>query len=224
MSVYMTEEEQLERIKKWWQRYNGIITVTLSIVLLAMAGFKYWNWHQEKVTQQASNAYEHLMLAFSNQDNKSVRGYASELINNYGNTVYADAARLTLAKLYVAREKYPRAQAELSYVASHSKMTVLADVAKIRLARLYSSEKAYDKALDELATIQDAIYTPVVNELRGDIYAAKGHYKQAISYYHKAIQQIQTNGMGNLFLEMKTNELAALTQSKKAENSTTQTV
>jgi predicted negative regulator of RcsB-dependent stress response len=223
MSVYMTEAEQLERIKKWWQQYNGIITVSLSILLLVIAGFKYWNWHQEKVTQQASNAYEHLMLAFSNQDNKSVRGYASELINNYGSTVYADAARLTLAKLYVAREKYPRAQEALSYVATHSKMVALADVAKIRLARLYSSDKSYDKAIAELATIQDVVYMPVVNELRGDIYAAKGQYSQAIAYYRKAIQQIQTNGMGNLFLEMKTNDLAAFTQSKKAEKVELQT-
>ncbi len=218
MSVYMTEAEQLEVIKKWWTRYNGIITVTLSIVLLMIAGYKYWNWHQEKVNQQASSTYEHLMLAFSNQDNKSVRGYANELIINYGRTVYADAARLALAKLYVGREKYPRAREELEYVASHSKMTALVDVAKIRLARLLVAEKSYDKALSELATIDGTDYLPVVNELRGDIFAATGRYQQAVSSYRKAISGVQTNGMGNLFLEMKTNELAALTQSMKSDN------
>ncbi len=215
MSVYMTEEEQLEAIKKWWNKYNGIITVLFSITLLIISGCKYWNWHQEKVNQQASNAYEHMMLAFSNQDVKGVRSYANQLVNSYGKTVYADAARLTLAKLYVTREKYTQARQELEYVSTHAKMQALADVAKIRLARLLAAEKSYDLALAELAKVQDKSYSPVVNELRGDIYTATGKYQDAVAFYRKAMTEVQTNGMGNLFLEMKTNELAALTQSKK---------
>lgn len=222
MSVYMTEEEQLEAIKKWWQKYSNVITVILSLVLLTVAGFKYWNWHEAKISMQASNAYEHLMVAFSNQDNKSVRSYANQLINEYGDTVYADAARLTLAKLFVTREKYEKARENLEYVAKNSKMTALKQVAKIRIARLFAAEKAYDKALAELTTVDDMAYMPVVNELKGDIYAATGKYQQAIISYKEAITEVRTNGMGNLFLEMKTNELAALTQSMKTENSVLQ--
>lgn len=218
MSVYMTEAEQLEAIKKWWGRYNNIIIVFLSVILLAMSGYKYWNWHEEKVNQQASNAYEQMMLAFSNQDNRAVRGYANQLLNDYDQTVYADAARLTLAKLYVLREKYAQAHNALDYVATHSKMNALQQIAKIRLARLLAAEKSYDKALQELGKIDSKVYMPVVNELRGDIYAATGQYQQAVVAYRKAITEVHTNGMGNLFLEMKTNELAAMTQSMKADN------
>lgn len=215
MSVYMTEAEQLEAIKKWWQRYSNIILVVLSVIMLTISGFKYWNWHEDKITQQASSAYEHLMLAFSNQDNKGVRAYANQLTTDYGNTVYADAARLTLAKLYVLREKYSKAEAELDHVATHSKMVTLQQVAKIRLARLLAAEKSYDKALAELTKVENSAYLPVVNELRGDIYAATGQYQQAVLSYRKAISEVQKHGMGNLFLEMKTNELAAMAQSMK---------
>ena len=218
MSIYMTEDEQVEVLKQWWKRYNGIITVLFSIVLLIMAGFKYWTWHEEKVTQQASNTYEHLMLAFSNHDNKASRGYAKQLITDYGHTVYADAARLTLAKLYVSREKYNLAEKELIYVAAHSKMSALQQVARIRLARLLAADKAYDKALDELAKVKDQTYLPVINELKGDIYAATGRYEQAVSFYRQAINDVQTKGMGNLFLEMKTNELAALYTASSIKN------
>ena len=218
MSIYMTEDEQVEALKRWWKRYNGIITVLFSVVLLIMAGFKYWTWHEEKVTQQASNTYEHLMLAFSNHDNKGIRGYANQLITDYGNTVYADAARLTLAKLYVARENYTRAQDQLIYVASHSKMPALQQVAMIRLARIFAANKAYDKALVELAKVKDTTYLPVVNELKGDIYAATGRYEQAVSFYRQAISDVQTKGMGNLFLEMNTNELAALYSAPTIKN------
>lgn len=212
MSVYMTEEEQIDVLKRWWQRYNGIITVLLSIILLIVAAVRYWSWHQEKVTFQASNAYEHMMLAFSNQDNKAVRGYANQLLTHYNRTVYADAARLTLAKLYVVREKYDQARVTLEYVATHSKMMALADVAKIRLARLYVSEKNYDQALKELALVHERTYYPVVHELKGDIYSATGRYQDAANFYREAIQEVQNQGMGNLFLEMKTNALTSLTK------------
>ena len=223
MSVYMTEAEQLEAIKKWWMRYNNIIIVILSLVLLAISGYKYWNWHEEKINQQASNAYEQMMVAFSNQDNRSVRSYASQLLNDYDQTIYADVARLTLAKLYVSHEKYSKAQEALEYVANHSKMLTLQEIAKIRLARILATEKSYDKALEELSKVDSVVYLPVVNELRGDIYAATGQYQQAVIAYRKAITEVQTNGMGNLFLEMKTNELAAMTQSMKADSSKSQT-
>ncbi len=223
MSVYMTEAEQLEAIKKWWKRYNNLITIVLSVVLLAISGFKYWNWHQEKISQQASNAYEHLMLSLSNQDNRGVRGYANQLLKDYGQTIYADAARLTLAKLYVVREKYPKAQEELEYVATHSKMVALQQIARIRLARLLAANQSYTKALNELSQVDGTVYLPVVNELRGDIYAATKQYPKAVNFYRKAISEVQTNGMGNLFLEMKTNELVAMTQSKKIDDGKSET-
>lgn len=224
MSVYMTETEQLEAIKKWWKRYNNVIIVSLSVILFLMSGYKYWNWHREKINQQASMAYEHLMLAFSNQDNRGVRAFANQLITDYSQTVYADAAHLTLAKLYVAREKYSAAKKELHAVLEHSKMDVLQELAKIRLARLLATEKSYDLALNELNKIDSTAYLPLVNELRGDILEAKGLHQEAVASYREALSQVQKKGMGNLFLEMKTTELLALTHSMKKEENNTKTV
>lgn len=209
----MTEEEQLKAIKHWWQRHNNKITIMLSIILLIVAGFKYWNWHEDKINQQASNTYEQLMVAFSNQDNKAIRAYANQLTKEYGNTVYADVARLTLAKLYATRGKYQQSQDQLSVVAKNSKVLSLKQIAKIRMVRLLVAEKSYDKALSELSQVDDVTYMPVINELKGDIYVAKGLYQEAFVAYRQAIVEVRTHGIGNAFLEMKTNELATLTQS-----------
>lgn len=211
MSVYMTEAEQIAAIKKWWQRYSTYITLVLSVIMLTVAAYRYWHWHQEKIAQQASNAYEHLMQSLSNQDNKGVRSYASLLLKEYNDTIYADAARLTLAKLLVAKENYSQAEEMLNQVSTHCNMLALKQIAQVRLARLLTAEKSYDKALGALTRIDGAIYEPVVNELRGDIYAATGQYDQAISAYRKAMAVTQAKGVGNAFLEMKTNELAAMT-------------
>lgn len=213
MSVYMTEEEQLEAIKTWWRNYSTLITIMLSIVLLILSGYKYWHWHQQKVMTEASNAYEHFMLAFSNQDNKSIKSYANQLTKEYNHSIYAYAARLTRAKLYVAKGNFNKASELLEYVADHCPAKPLKDVARIRIARLYTAQKSYDKALAALNKINDLVYLSVINELKGDIYTATGQYQQAMAYYKKANSEVRTQGMGNLYLEMKTNELAALVQS-----------
>jgi predicted negative regulator of RcsB-dependent stress response len=212
MSAYMTEEDQLEAIKKWWNRYSNMIAIVLALLLFIIAGFKYWNWHQAKVKVGASNAYEHLMVAFANQDKLSVQSYANQLINDYGQSVYADAAHLILAKLFIADDDYKKAKESLDYVAKHSPMQALKQVATIRIARLLVAEKEYDKALAKLTNVIDTAYMPVINELKGDIFTAKGQYQQALLSYKEAIAGVHTHGIGNTFLELKTNELAALTE------------
>ncbi|MCL5273019.1 MAG: tetratricopeptide repeat protein, partial [Gammaproteobacteria bacterium] len=57
---------------------------------------------------------------------------------------------------------------------------------------------------------------------KGDIYGATGKYQEAISSYRLAIDEVKTNGMGNLFLEMKTNELASKNQSVITDEKNTQ--
>lgn len=224
MSVYMTEEEQIEAIKKWWKRYSTLITIVFSLILLSISGYKYWNWHQSKIGTQASNTYERLMVAFSNQDNKSVRAYANQLITEYGNTTYAHAARLTLAKLYVSHDRFDKALENLQFVSNNSPLKVLRQVAKIRIARLMAAQKEYDKALSELNAVEDVAYMPLVNELKGDIFAATGKYQQAVVSYKEAMTAVRTQGMGNLYLEMKSNELAALFSNAGLKDSIKQTV
>lgn len=209
MSVYMTEEEQLQAIKSWWKKNNGIILTIVTIMLLIVAGYRYWNWYSEGQKVQASVAYEHLMVALSNKDNKVVRAYANQIIENHNHTVYSDIAHLTLAKLWIAKDKLDEANMEFKIVADESKMPALKQVAKLRLSRVLAMKKDYNAALNVLSVVDDNAYGLIINELKGDIYAKSGEYKKAISYYKLAMNEAKSHNMGNLFLEMKTNELEA---------------
>lgn len=212
MSIYMTEDEQIAAIKAWWKRYNSVIIISVSVLMLTLSGLKLWSAHKEKIVQQASNTYELFVVAYSNHDNKAVRGYASQLIKEYGQTVYADAARLTLAKLYAEKTDYVKAGAQLSQVAERSKVSTLKQIAKIRLARIFVAQKLYDQALAQLSDMNDTTYLPVINELKGDIYVAQQQYSQAATMYQNALSEIQAKGLSNPFLEMKNNQLATRIQ------------
>lgn len=202
-SVYMTEVEQIEMIKTWWKRHHRVIIISLSIILLLTSGARYWQWHQEKRTEDASNAYEHLMVAFSSKDSESIQAYAQQLVTHYSGTVYADTARLLQAKLALSEDDLVQAKAKLKEVAAQSKFAILADVARIRLARILLHEKEYAAALQELDAVKSTNYVALQSELRGDIYYAQGKFQQAHQAYQLAKTDIEKSGINNLFLEMK---------------------
>ena len=224
MSVYMTEAEQLETIKKWWLRHQSFITIILSIVLLAVAGYRYWNWHMEKTTQQASAAYENMMVAVSTHDDKSAQSYANQLIANHEQTIYAMTAHLTLAKIFISQEKNAKAREELAYVAHHAKDSPLKPIATIRLSRLLLSKHHYDKALAELATLNGSTYMPVINELKGDVFSAMGDYSKAVTAYQTALKDGEVMGVYNHFLEMKLDAVAVKVEPKVAVGTASHTV
>lgn len=210
MNIYLNEHEQWIALKKWWQKYNAIVLIVFSLVLLSVSGIKYWKWHQEKNLQLASNIYERMMLAASNQEPKQIKRYASDLVKNYPASIYSDAARLTLAKVAVSNNEYKEALSQLKWVSEHSKTPELADVAKIRLARLWLLHQKYKKSLAILKGMNSKAYLPLVDELRGDIYTSMNQFDKAVDYYRKALSEVQNYGVGNLFLEMKSNDLKAL--------------
>lgn len=224
MSVYMTEAEQLETIKKWWLRHQSVITIILSIVLVAVAGYRYWNWHMEKTTQQASTGYENMMVAVSAHDDKAAQSYANQLIANHEKTIYAMTAHLTLAKIFISQENYAKAREELAYVAHHAKDSPLKPIATIRLARLLLSQHHYDKALAELTTLDGSTYMPVINELKGDVYSAMGDYPKAVASYQIALKDGEVMGVYNRFLEMKIDAVAVKVKPNVAVGTASRTV
>lgn len=223
MSVYMTEEEQIEALKKWWKKYSNTIIITFSIILLTLAGYKYWSWNRENTQLLASNTYEHMMLSFSNQESDKVKSYANKLVEDYSKTIYADVAHLTLAKQYIDKGDVTHGKKELKTVIDQGNTKAIKQIASIRMARVLLSEKKYNQALKQLEDVKYESFEPMINELRGDIYAATGKYPQAYSAYKKAISAAQSQGIGNLFLELKTNELAAVTHSFIKDNNQSQT-
>lgn len=209
MSAYMTEEEQLERIKQWWKQYGTAVTTFVSILLILWSGYKYWGWHQEKVLGEASKVYENLIYAASKEDDKSLRAFAHQLIQEYPKTIYAEIARLSLAKFYAEHGQRVKAKEELAAVSSRMDRRVFKELAEIRKARILITEKSYDEALALLKSINNSPFNPIIHELEGDVYAVSPHQLvQALVSYQLALGEVQMLGLTNHFLEMKINDLA----------------
>lgn len=210
MTTYMTEEEQIERIKKWWSQYGNIVLIFITILMLIFLCFRYWNWHHAKITTAASNTYEKLMISVSNNDQPATQAYAKELTNNYKNTIYAHSAYLMLAKLNIEKQNFAQAKKELEEIKGTNKFS---SIAKLRLARILVMENNLDMALSILNSIKGDTYLPLINEMRGDIYTQMKRYTEASKAYQQALTDQRLQGISHTFLEMKNNEISTLISS-----------
>lgn len=207
MTVYMSEEEQVEMLKSWWKKYGNIITIMISLILLTIAGVRYWNWHKNSIDQQASTIYERMMVAYANNDYKQIKSNSQRLIDDFSSTIYADVANLTLAKVDVTREKYKTAKKSLARVITNSKSPIMINIARIRMARLLLNEKKYEDAKHEINKVTDKSLLSIVHEIEGDISFAQNKREDAIEHYKEAMLEVEKIGGGNVFLEMKSNSL-----------------
>ena len=214
MSLYLTEEQQLQSLKKWWINYQKPILISALLIIVILGSFKYFFWQKEKASNQASILYEQLIFAVSLHDNKRVIALANTITNNYPKTIYKDASLFILAKEYIVlsredmkRNYYKRALNALQQIVLTSSKPAFQQVAKIRRAKILNYLKLYSQALEELDVIVDSSYLPSIEELQGDINYAQKRWKVAYSKYLQARGLCKKQNLQNAFLEMKIHEL-----------------
>ena len=84
--------------------------------------------------------------------------------------------------------------------------------AQIRLARILLAEKKYDEALQQVNVINSPHYKIVVEELKGDIYVAKGDTANARTAYSIAMAELDQSASNTSprmrdFLQIKLDDL-----------------
>lgn len=207
MNIYQTEIEQTEVIKKWLKQYGYWIAFIILAILFIVGGQHLWTQHTQKLESQASDRYQQLMLSFANGDDTLVNTQADDLIAHYPQTIYAQAAALTQAKLSVLHRQYPQALSHLNYVIIHGKNTAFRQVARLRSAKILLNEQQYEKALSLLETVDDSAYLAAIDEIKGDIYIALNDPAKARTFYLKAMKSFSKAGLTSPFVEMKFNEI-----------------
>jgi predicted negative regulator of RcsB-dependent stress response len=203
----LEEQEQLEALKAWWKRWGNIVTFGLSAVLIAVAGWQYWQHHNTKQATEAAGIYDNMSQAVEAGDMKAVKEQGALLIDKYGSTPYATRAALFLAALNVQSKDAKSAKAQLEWVIEHTKEAAVKDVARLRLAGLLLDEKQYDATLKQLGSAHSDAFAPRFDDLKGDVYLAQGKTSEARAAYSAAYAKLkETNPMRGV-VEMKLDSL-----------------
>jgi len=203
VSVYETEEQQIETLRRWWKLYGTTVVISVLLTIAAIFGWRYWQMRELRIASEASLGYEHMISGIVQKDTDLVKRQANHLMKEYSRTPYASLAALTLAKQAVVNKQYNKANNHLQWVINNSPVPSLKQTARIRFARVLLSQKKNSKALNILAKVDDKNFLGEILEVQGDIFSAEGKAVQAKKAYEQAIAELEKTDTVRPILQMK---------------------
>lgn len=215
MEAYVTEEQQVEAIKKWFNKYSDILSWIIFAILAIALAVKYWWHHQEVVAKQASELYETMLLGVEQKEEATIKNQAETLIKEDPRSTYATFAAYTLASQAVDQQNNELAAEQLQWAMEHAKQADFSSLARVRLMRLLISQDKLPEALALYDEKKGNAYAPIMEELKGDILLKQNDREGAKVAYQKAYELAPKEEMVGIFLKLKLEELGAVTS--KAE-------
>ncbi|WP_226662656.1 YfgM family protein [Microbulbifer aggregans] len=227
MADHLTEEEQIESIKRWWKE-NG--TGIVSGVVLALAAYFGWQWWQGKArgdAEAASNVYQSFVEAVSanegKPDNKQLttaQSLARELKDDYAKRIYAAQASLRLAALAAEKNDLETAAKELQWVIDNTGDDALKYVATRRLAAVKAARGEEKEALALLSGKVPSEFAALYAETRGDILVQQGDKEAARKAYIEArTQLLPEQASAGQLLALKLESLGGAAEEESAKES-----
>ena len=217
MAEHLTEEEQVEALKRWWNENWLSIVLPVALVLVGYFGWNGWNNHQLAEAQVASDKFEGLSAAaevepgaaMSAEQKLTVSELAQALVAEHDDTLYADMANLLLAKLHVEDNQLDEAAARLEMVVDNGANESISQLAKARLARVVSAQGDNEAALALVSSASSQAYKALFAEIRGDIYLAQGDEGAAHTAYADALRALPASEFNRTsFIQLKQDSVA----------------
>lgn len=208
MAYDLEEQEELDVLKDWWKRNGNTVLWGVTAVFVAFAGFRGWQYYQQKQSYEASARYEAL-AQLDISDIKNIRSVSGQLMEKYSGTSYAARAALLAAKANYEAHDAKSAKAQLQWAIEHSKEEQVRGIAQLQLAAILLEEKQYDAALKALSDKHNAAFDGLFADLRGDILAAQGKTADAKAAYKDALGKLDEKGRYRRFTEHKLEALGS---------------
>ncbi len=220
MALSASEEETIESLKRWWRESGKALATGVGIIALGWLGWLQWQNMQENTVAEASALYDEVARRLAvGQDGtvepparEEARGFIQQLRDDYPDTPYALYGALFGARLAVDAGDLSSARSQLEWLLDNTQDgwfrqtdPTLVATARLRLGRVLLAQDRAEQALTVVSAAEPGALQPEFDELRGDIYMARGQEEQALEAWRAAAE----SGQGSPFLEMKINQLAS---------------
>lgn len=206
MDEYLSEKEQLERIKQWWNEYGWFLLGGAALAALGLFGWNQYEAYRNSRSEQASMLYAQLQQAVQDDRDDQRAELLSRLREEFPRSPYTHQAALLVAGELVVREP-ARAEAELRLAMNEASDEELALIARIRLARLLAYRERYDEALELLEVGSPGQFEATIASIQGDIHMDLGNTAEARDAYSRALTAPGSQSLDRNLLQMKLNAL-----------------
>lgn len=205
----LQEQEQLDTLKAWWKDNGNKVLGALLIVVVAMGGWRGWQYYQNKQAAEAATLYAEFVKQLESGDAKRVNDAAAAVMDKYASTAYASRAALLAAQVNESGKDVARAKTQLQWTLDHAGEAALKDVARLRLAAILLDEKKYDEAMKLLNAAHPDSFNGLYSDLKGDVLSAQGKTDEARTAYKLAYEKTDAKSMYRNLIQMKLDALGA---------------
>lgn len=147
MAYDLEEQESLDQLKAWWEKWGTAVLSVITVGCLAFAAWNGWNWYQRYQGSKATIAYVQLQNAFVQGDAKNVVSIADGLMKEYPGNVFAGLAGFYRAAEAQRQKKPDEARQALNWIINESGRPEYETAARVRLAGIELDAGKADAAL-----------------------------------------------------------------------------
>ena len=202
------EEDELDRLKGWWQDYGNYLLAGLLFGLVAVLGWRFYQNRQATQAVKAAEYYEQFSVALERDDAQSILALEQTLRERFAGAPYTVLAELALARRAVDKDDLKGAQQALERARDAAGDDPLGSIARLRLARVHLAQAAPEAALDVLEPLKNqTALRPLVEELRGDALRALGRTNDARSAYRAARDAATAAALDERLIDLKLKDM-----------------
>ena len=198
MSSHHEELQEIENIKHLWRNGGKVIVGLLLVAALGYLGYNVYGGQVHKnnlaVAWQASQI---------NGDMTKLAAIQQQHSHNPATT----QATLETAKTLFDSGKLDEAEKAYRWVLTNNKAPVFQAAAMTNLATILLQQKKYDDALKVLHMPIDAAYQNIINEMRGDVFAAQGKTQEARQSYQSVLEKLPEDSNNRQLIQLKIEQL-----------------
>jgi len=215
----LTEKEQIEEIRAWWKENGTYVIAGLVIGIGGILGFNQWKSSQLNTQLEASALFESLVDEVADNRLDPAQAIATDIYSNYAETIYADEARLAMARIFMDQGRDQDAATALQALVTDGSHSEIQLVGRLRLAKILLYQNEHEEVLTLLDGLEGSAFAPRYNEVIGDANFELGRYQEAEAAYQAAMADPRAAQMlDTALVQMKINDLPdILSQTADAE-------
>ena len=210
MADYLTDEEQAERLKRWWEQNGTSLVIGLVLAVGAVVGWRYYQDYRSERADMASDAYAAYLAA--RNEAASTDEPLAIIDTEFEGSTYHVFTLLYRAADQVAESDWEEALALVERAVDLAEDGPVRDVARLRAAKLLYQLNRLEDSEAQLSLVRSPGFEAYVAELSGDVFFARGDMARARDAYQAAVDAARGDGpqgvLGVEFMELK---LASLT-------------